>query len=76
MRINIYNDDLSDRIAFLDDKVVKGSRFYGVRFYLGKPNEDSSEDESNAVTFWASDMNRLREIFETALSRIGERPVL
>ena len=36
MRINIYNEELSDNIEFLQ-KEVDGKVFYGVRFYLYLP---------------------------------------
>jgi hypothetical protein len=61
MRINIYSEELTDRVEQVE-KTVDGTVFYGVRFYLKSPPDLHStpeDDDTSAVTFWAPDRNAL-----------------
>ena len=80
MRVNIYSEELTDRIEIIE-REVNGNTFTGLRFYLElpvttMPSGDQvrgpflhgpSDDESSAVTFWGDkDSNSLRELLQKA----------
>lgn len=54
MRVNIYAEELTDRIEIIEKFVEdSGETFYGVRLYLGFPFEHTpGDDDSSAITFW------------------------
>lgn len=67
MRINIYAEELTDRIELVETtaKDHGAATFYGCRIYL-KTHEDMvppkhQDDDSSAVTFW----------FTSKLERLG-----
>jgi hypothetical protein len=76
MRVNIYGEELTDRIEIVT-KEVNGRVFTGVRFYLELPVTVNGEqhrgpflhrpgdDDSSAVTFWGT--HDLRQMLLTAL---------
>ena len=83
MRVNIYGEELTDRIELVTKEVEdpdgKTFTFYGVRFYLKFPNSDwwvhrkvdgEDDDDSSAVTFWAARKENLRDLFEKALEEL------
>jgi hypothetical protein len=82
MRINVYNEELTERVA-IKEKEAEGTKYFGVRFYLelpvtvdGKPVKGPfmhkpGDDDSSAVTFWATDKRRLREMLQKALTELG-----
>jgi hypothetical protein len=64
MRVNIYAEEMTDRIEIIS-KVIDGSTFTAVRFYLELPVSNDGvhfvqgpfihrpgDDDSAAVTFW------------------------
>ena len=56
LRINIYSEELTDRIEVVEKTSVEGLDFIGLRFYLKTlpdllpPNHP--DDDTSAVTFW------------------------
>jgi hypothetical protein len=83
MRVNIYNEEITDRVERIE-KTVDGIVYFGVRFYLELPAtvdgtqyrgpfmHRSGDDDSSAVTFWSTDENELRAIFQSALEKLTE----
>ena len=60
MRINVYAEEMTDRIEIIE-KEVEGQTFTGLRFWLAFPGPDGKpqwfmhrpgDDDSSAVTFW------------------------
>jgi hypothetical protein len=76
MRVNIYAEELTDRIEIIA-KTTPDGEFTGVRFYLELPVTVNGEqvqgpfmhhpgdDDSAAVTFWGK--RDMREILKKAL---------
>lgn len=54
MRINIYAEELTDRVEIVEKPVADaGTTFYAVRLYLGFPFiHREGDDDSSAITFW------------------------
>jgi hypothetical protein len=83
MRINVYDEEMTDRIEVIERK-VNGNTFTGLRFYLELPVttmpsgeqvrgpflHGPSDDESSAVTFWSKD--DMRGLLEMALTKLDE----
>jgi hypothetical protein len=76
MRINIYNEELTDRVEKIE-KVVDGIPYYGIRLYLYMPVTNvlgsnigrevrgpfihrDGDDDSSAITFWSTSKQALR----------------
>lgn len=86
MRINIYAEEITDRIEVVR-KTVDGVSFTGLRFYLYMPvTMDSNggtqfeargpfihregDDDSSAVTFWGKPGVNIRDTMAAALSAL------
>jgi hypothetical protein len=82
MRINIYNEELTNRVV-IKRKKAEGTKYVGIRFFLelpvtvdGKQHQGpfmhkAGDDDSSAVTFWATDKKRLRKMLQKAIDKLG-----
>lgn len=82
MRINVYSEELSNRIVVIH-KQVEGRDLVGIRFHLYLPVTVDGEqiqgpflhkpgdDDSSAVTFWG-DYDQLQLLFRMARSLMAE----
>lgn len=55
MRVNVYAEELTDRVEIVRQRDRQQRLFYGVRFYLDSPSslhQTATDDDSSAVTFW------------------------
>lgn len=81
MRVNVYAEEMTDRIEIVEKVAVTGERFTGLRFYLELPAtmpdgtqvrgsflHGIGDDDSSAVTFWGK--RDLREVLRKALSAL------
>lgn len=80
MRVNVYQEELTDRIEIDDTKIESMGRI-GVNFYLYLPvttpsgqtrgpfNHTGSDDDSAAVTFWGS-KQELIELLRKAVTTL------
>jgi hypothetical protein len=75
MRINIYNEELTDDVES-ETKIVNKVDFTAVRFIVGERVEHTpGDDDSSAVSFWFSDeygRNRLISAFTKALAILND----
>lgn len=62
MRVNVYAEEMTERIGIIEKEVDGGHRFTGLRFYMG--------DGNSAVTFWGK--RDLREALRRALAVLDE----
>ena len=78
MRVNVYGEELTDRIELVT-KEVEDYVFYGIRFWLKFPNQDwwihrkvdeELDDDSTAITFWNTSKEGLVTLFETAIDEL------
>lgn len=81
MRVNVYAEEITDRVEIIE-KVVDGTAFTGVRFYLELPVQHgqmlvrgpfihrAGDDDSAAVTFWGK--RDLRDALAKAIALIDE----
>ena len=81
MRVNVYGEELTDKVEVIK-KTVDQRLFIGVRFYL-KSHPDlhhsESDNDESAVTFWVpwtkqrgNNFDRLAGILETAVDLLNE----
>ena len=76
MRVNVYGEELTDRIELVEKSVDEGGEvytFYGIRIWLKFPNQDwwihrkvngILDDDSSAVTIWATNKNKLSVLLQ------------
>lgn len=81
MRVNVYAEEMTDRIAIIT-KVIDGQPFTGLRFYLELPTtvdgqqykgpfmHRPGDDDSSAVTFWGK--RDLRIVLRKALAELDQ----
>jgi hypothetical protein len=85
MRVNIYAEEMTDRIEIIG-KEIEGQTFTGLRFYLYLPVttpqfdptrevrgpfiHQAGDDDSSAVTFWGK--QDLRSMLRMALAALDE----
>ncbi len=75
MRVNIYNEELTDRVE-LSTKEANTVTFTGIRFFVREPVEHTpGDDDSSAVTFWFSgeyERGLMRTAFKRALALLDD----
>jgi hypothetical protein len=81
MRVNVYAEEITDRIELVEKKNAEG-HFVGIRFYLELPVTHEGvnvkgpfihrpgDDDSAAITFWGK--RDFREALQNALSILDE----
>lgn len=72
MRVNVYGEELTDRIELVEKQVDESGEvytFYGLRLWLKFPNQDwwihrkvagELDDDSTAITIWAMSKEKLQ----------------
>lgn len=82
MRVNVYGEELTDRVELVTKTVEDESgefKFYGVRFWLKFPNQPwwihrkvdgVEDDDSSAITIWSDDRDKLRLLLNSAVAQI------
>jgi hypothetical protein len=72
MRINIYEEELTDEVTVVSTLAQNtGITYYGVRFYMKSAPElhaTDEDDDRSAVTFWFGE----REICDTFAKRVRQ----
>lgn len=75
MRVNVYAEEMTDRVEIIINKVVDGHALTGLRFYgklfvtFGSEGEGPFSD-SSAVTFWGK--RDLRAMLRKALALLDD----
>lgn len=81
MRVNVYGEELTERVELVTKTVETehpedSKEFYGIRFWLKFPNQDwwvhrkykgVVDDDSSALTIWASSKRELKLILGLAM---------
>ncbi len=73
MRVNIYKEERTEEIAFVNKQAGTNQDFVGVRFYLHSATElhyDSGDDDRSSVTFWGRSRNEMLEFFSMVLEKL------
>ena len=74
MRINIYNEELTERVELTEKRAANtGVSFYGLHFYLHSPEElhhDDADDDSSAVIFWGDTPEKLLSLLSNATQEV------
>jgi hypothetical protein len=78
MRINLYEEELTDEVRLVSKMVENtGLTYYGCRFYLKSAPElhaTSDDDDRSAVTFWFGD-RELCDAFRKRCARLLQNPL-
>ena len=73
MRINIYNEELTERIEFNRAQAKTGAHYYGLYFYLHSAEQLHSgpnDEVSSAVVFWSDSREKLLTLLAKATEAI------
>jgi hypothetical protein len=74
MHVNVYNEELTDRVKFVTKTVEStGVTFYGISFHLASPpdlHHSPGDDDTPAVTFWGNNPEKLHRLLSRALKEI------
>jgi hypothetical protein len=73
MKINVYNEELTDRVELQKVSAKTGAPFYGLSFYLASPDvlhNTPGDDDSSAVVFWSDSREKLVALLSSALKQI------
>lgn len=75
MRINVYNEELTDEVQVVTTKVTATGRTYiGLRFMLKSTDalhHVGHDDDRSAVTFWVGTGERGMRLLQNALDQLG-----
>ena len=80
MRINIYAEELTNRLEIIEKTADTGHKFVGARFYLLTPESMTPpqhiDDDTSAVTFWMPEGEewRIEEMFRFMANKIAGIP--
>ena len=78
MRINVYAEELTDRVEVVTTTADTGRTFYGLRFYLEsseKLHHSADDDDASAVTLWVKwnqEEGHLTDTLQSMLLRMLE----
>lgn len=79
MRVNVYGEELTNRIEVIEKIVDETHTFYAVRFWLKFPNQDwwihrkvdgQPDDDSSAITIWTEKKQDLISLLEGAIEKL------
>jgi hypothetical protein len=77
MRINVYNEEVTDRMTERIEVRTKtantGTTFYGLHFYLESPDalhHSSEDDDTSAVVFWGDSPEKLLKVLSKATEQV------
>lgn len=74
MRINVYNEELTDRVEFRPKTVEKtGNKFYGLHFFLASPDklhQNENDDDSSAVILWSESPEQTLSLLSKATEEV------
>lgn len=87
MRVNVYGEELNDRVELIEKEVIEEATgdkfsFYGVRLWLKFPNQPwwvhrkvdgEEDDDSSAVTIWAETKEELADVFLNCIAALKEK---
>lgn len=85
MRVNVYGEELTDRIELVEKAVDEGGEvytFYGLRLWLKFPNQEwwihrkvagELDDDSSAITIWAPSKEKLGILLDRMREVLEER---
>lgn len=80
MRVNVYGEELTERVEIIT-KEVDDFKFFGVRLWLKFPNQPwwihrkvdgVDDDDSSAITLWTDTPARLANILQEAVNQLAE----
>lgn len=61
MRVNVYEEELTDDVQIVETTAEEDKTFYGVRVFLlssDSLHHSSEDDDRSAVTFWVNTYQR------------------
>lgn len=69
MRINIYDEEVPQRMTVVEKTADDGRTYVGLRLFSGGGRRLGQDDEdiSSAVTFWTRDERLLKQMLRSAL---------
>jgi hypothetical protein len=73
MRINVYNEELTDEVEFCKKPAKTGAQFYALSFYLASPDvlhHTPEDDDRSAVIFWGDSPKKLLDLLSEASEKI------
>jgi hypothetical protein len=73
MRINVYSEELTERIEFGPKMADTGVQFFGLQFFLRSPEElhhSEKDDDSSAVIFWSDNPAKLLALLAKATQEV------
>lgn len=75
MRVNVYSNELTDRIELVTtERRSDGEKFYGFRFYLMGLNQvpapQGPDDDAPAVTFWFASTGERADFIRSLPSKL------
>lgn len=84
MRVNVYGEELTERVELIEKEVDEGGEvytFYGIRLWLKFPNQPwwihrkvggVDDDDSSAITIWAPSKAALSSLLNVMLETVAE----
>jgi hypothetical protein len=73
MRINVYNEELTERVQFSKENAKTGNQFYRLAFHLASPKElhhSQEDDDTSAVVFWSDTREKVAALLSAAIERV------
>lgn len=71
MRVNIYQEELTNEVDIITTVAETGITYYGVRVYLKSPpslHYTEDDDDRSAVTFWLGDYHECETLQQAIIA--------
>jgi len=76
MRVNIYEEELTEDLQCFSKRAGTGTTYYGIHFYLKSPSQlhhTATDDDRSAVIFWNKDKEGLVKLLQKAIDAITKQ---
>jgi hypothetical protein len=73
MRVNVYKEERTNEVVFVEKKTEADGNHIGIRFYLYSATEldhKAGDDDRSAVTFWGTSRSELLEFLSNAIDEL------
>lgn len=77
MRVNIYNEELTDEVEVVRAVPGTGKTFIGLRLLLEsseKLHHDGDDDDRSAITIWGESKEKIFRLLKSAHDALVEDP--
>jgi hypothetical protein len=74
MKVNVYNEELTDRVELTSTTAKTGAKFFGLQFFLHSPEQlhaGPDDDDQSAIVLWSDSRQKLLDLLRKAIEGVN-----